>query len=82
MSYGQKKLWESKCQFYSDRLKVENHPEMCACGWRATYYWEDLDQGYNFASNFTSFKNCTKNYGFQSVRNPNFGNFKLPSWEF
>jgi len=53
-SYGRKKGRESKCQFDSWPLKVRYRPELCACRWHATYFWRDLDEGYNFASNFTS----------------------------
>jgi len=42
-SYGQKKGWESKCQFDSQLLKIKNRPKLCACNWKA------LNESYNFA---------------------------------
>jgi hypothetical protein len=48
-SYGQKKGRESNWQFDSRPLKVENHPDLLMCKWRATYIWKALDEGYNFA---------------------------------
>jgi len=49
-SYGQKKGWESNCQFDSRPEKVKNRPNLLVCKWRATYCWKALDEGYNFAS--------------------------------
>jgi hypothetical protein len=48
--YGQKKGWESNCQFDSRPLKVKNWPNFLACRWRATYHWKALNEGYNFIS--------------------------------
>jgi hypothetical protein len=57
-SYGQKKgwesNWESNCQFDSWPLKVKNRPDFLVCRWHATYCWKDLNEAYNFASNFIS----------------------------
>jgi hypothetical protein len=53
-SYGQKKGRESNWQFDSRPLKVENRPDFLACRWCATYHWEDLEEGYNFASDLIS----------------------------
>jgi hypothetical protein len=53
-SYGQKKGRESNCQFDSRPLKVRNRPDILACRWLGTYHWKALDEGYNFASDFTS----------------------------
>jgi hypothetical protein len=39
-------------QFDSRPLKVKNHLDFLACRWHATYRWKDLDESYNFASNF------------------------------
>jgi len=36
-SYGQKKGWESNCQFDSRPLKVNNRPNFLMCGWHVTY---------------------------------------------
>jgi hypothetical protein len=38
----------------SQSLKVENHPNLPTCRWRATYRWKDLDEGYNFALDLIS----------------------------
>jgi hypothetical protein len=48
-SYGQKKGWESNCQFDSQLEKVGNQPDLLGYGGRATYRWKDLDKNYNFA---------------------------------
>ncbi len=37
ISYGQKKDWESNCQFDSQPLKVKNCPDFLVCRWHATY---------------------------------------------
>jgi hypothetical protein len=52
--FCQKKGKESNCQFDSQPLKVENRPDFLACKWHGIYHWKDLDEGYNFALNFTS----------------------------
>jgi hypothetical protein len=44
-SYGQKKGQESKYQFASQPLKVENRLESHACKWRTTYRWKDRNEG-------------------------------------
>jgi hypothetical protein len=54
--YGQKKGWESNCQFDSRPLKIKNWPNFLVCRWRATYRWKDLNKGYNFALDFISIK--------------------------
>jgi hypothetical protein len=53
-SYGQKKGRESKWQFDSQSLKVENQPDFLACRWPETYHWKALNEGDNFALNFIS----------------------------
>jgi len=52
--FGQKKCWESNCQFDSWPLKVGNRPDFLACRWHATYHWKIRDEGYNFALNLIS----------------------------
>jgi hypothetical protein len=47
-SYGQKKGWESNCQFDSWPLKVGNRPDLLVFRWLVTYHWKALDKGYNF----------------------------------
>jgi len=53
-SYGQKKAWETNCQFDSQPKKVKNWPDLLVCKWRATYCWKALNKSYNFALNRTS----------------------------
>jgi len=48
-SYGQKKGWESNCQFDSRPKKVENRPDLLGCRGRATYHWKAINESYNFA---------------------------------
>jgi hypothetical protein len=48
-SYGQKKGWESNCQFDSRPQKVKNRPDLLSYRGRATYRWKGLDESYNFA---------------------------------
>jgi hypothetical protein len=55
-NYGQKKGWESNCQFDFWPLKVRNRPNFFTCRWHATYHWKDLDKDYNFVWDFTSIK--------------------------
>jgi hypothetical protein len=68
-SYGQKKCSKSKCQFDSQPLKVGNHLELGVCKGRATYYWKDFDEGYDFALDLTLIKGLHN-------KNPNFRNFE------
>jgi hypothetical protein len=55
-SYGQKKGWESNCQFNSRPEKVWNRPDLLSCRQRATYRWKALDNSYNFALDRTSIR--------------------------
>jgi len=48
-SYGQKKGWESNCQFDSWPEKVKNQPDLLSCKQRATYCWKALNKSYNFS---------------------------------
>jgi hypothetical protein len=59
-SYGPKKGQESKCQFDSQPLKVENCPKLHVCKWRATYRWKALNKGYNFDLNLISIRGLHK----------------------
>jgi hypothetical protein len=59
-SYGQKKGWESNCQFDSQPLKVRNHPNLLMCKWCATCHWKAFDEGYNFVLDLTSNKGLNK----------------------
>jgi hypothetical protein len=49
-SYGQKKGWESNCQFDSWPQKVGNRLDLLGCRGHATYHWKAFDESYNFAS--------------------------------
>jgi hypothetical protein len=78
--YLKHKLWpkkgpESNCQFDSRPLKVNNHPDLVACRWRAAYHWKALDEGYNFSLDLTSIKCLHKSYGPSKSR-------KSPFWKF
>jgi hypothetical protein len=55
-SYGQKKGWESNCQFDSRPEKVRNRPDLLSCRWHATYRWKALDESYNFTLDRTSIR--------------------------
>jgi hypothetical protein len=46
--YGKKKGRESKWQFDSRPLKVENRPNPSACRWSATHYWKALKESCKF----------------------------------
>jgi hypothetical protein len=48
-SYGQKKGWESNCQFDSWPEKFKNWPNLLGCKQCATYHWKALDESYNSA---------------------------------
>jgi hypothetical protein len=60
ISYGQKKGWQSNCQFDSRPLKVENPPALFTYRWRVTYLWKDLNEGYNFALDLISIRGFHK----------------------
>jgi hypothetical protein len=59
---GQKKGWESKCQFDSQPLKIWNRLDLLTCRWHVTYYWKALDEGYKFSLNLNSIEGLKKNY--------------------
>jgi hypothetical protein len=78
--YLKHKLWPKEGgQFDSRPLEVGNCPNLLMCSWRAIYLWKDLDEGYNFASKFTSFEGLHKMLWASKVRSPNFGNFGIPN---
>jgi hypothetical protein len=78
-SYGQKKGWESNCQFDFWPLKVGNCFDFLAFRWRATYFWKDLDKGYNFALNIIVIKGFhTKLWAPKVARVPTLGISGLP----
>jgi hypothetical protein len=47
-NYGQKKGWESNCQFDSRPLKVGNQPLPDVVSRSVTWSWKALDESYNF----------------------------------
>jgi len=49
-SYSQKKGRKSNWQIDSRPLNIGNHPDFLVFRWHATYHWNDLNKGYNFAS--------------------------------
>jgi hypothetical protein len=77
-SYGQKKGQESKCQFASCPLKINNCFEIGVYKWHVTYFWKFFNKGYNFALNFTLIRGLHKKMAFQSVKNLNFESFETP----
>ncbi len=81
--YLKHKLWlkkcqKSKCQFDSQPLKVEDHLDLHACKWCVAYCWKTLDEGYNFASNFTLIRSTQKKLWARNSSNfENFGTLDL-----
>jgi 5-methylcytosine-specific restriction endonuclease McrA len=53
-SYAQKEGQKSNWQFNSRPLKIGNQPDLLGYRWRATYHWNDFDEGYNFALDLIS----------------------------
>jgi hypothetical protein len=81
-SYGQKKGWESNCQFDSQPLKIKNHPKLCVCKWCVTYPWKALNKGYDFALKIISIGGLQKKLWASKVtRVPISKNLGLPTWE-
>jgi hypothetical protein len=62
-NYGQKKGWESNCQFDSRPQKVKNRPNFLRCRWRATYRWKALDEVYNFVLDLSQSEVFTQSDG-------------------
>jgi len=58
-NYNEKKGQE----FDSQPLKVGYHPNFLVRRWCATYRWEDLNEGYNFALISSQSKVFTQSYG-------------------
>jgi hypothetical protein len=59
-SYVQKKGQESKWQFDSRPLKVENQPDPGVCRWSATHHWKDLKESYKFALDLIPIEGLSK----------------------
>jgi hypothetical protein len=78
-SYGQKKGWESNCQFDSQPLKVKNRPNFLGFWWHATYIWKALNEGYNFSPHLISIRGLhTKLWAPKVVGIPTLGILGLP----
>ncbi len=82
ISYGRRKGQESKCQFDSQPLKVENCLDLHAYKKRATYHWKALDKGYKFFLDLASIKGLHKKLRASKVaRVPNSKIIRFPTWE-
>jgi hypothetical protein len=78
-SYGQKKSWESNCQFDSWPQKVENRFDLLSFRGRVTYRWKALDERYNFALDYISIGGLlAKLWGSKVTRVPAGGISGLP----
>ncbi len=62
-SYGQKKGWESNCQFDSRPQKVRNRPNLLGYRGHAIYCWKAFDKSYNFASNRVAIRGLLVKFG-------------------
>ncbi len=62
-SYGQKKGWESNCQFDFQPLKVENHLDFLARRWCATSVGNILMRAITLLMISFLSEVCTQNYG-------------------
>jgi len=51
--YLKHKLWPKE-KLRLKPLKLDNHLDFIVCRWCATYCWEALDEGYNYALDLTS----------------------------
>jgi hypothetical protein len=78
-SYDQKKGWQSNCQIDSRPIKVRNRLDFLACRWHATYHWNILNEGYNFALKLISIEGLhTKLWAPKFVRILTLGILGLP----
>ncbi len=78
-----KKGRELKYRFDFWPLKVRNLPKLLVFRRCATYYWKNLDKGYNFVWNLTLIKGLHKLLWASKVGGggANFENCKTPNWE-
>ncbi len=58
-AYLKHKLWQKKrsgikLTFDFGPLKLENHLDLFACRWHATYHWKAHEEGYKFVSDLIS----------------------------
>jgi len=59
--HSKHKLWQKKrsrvkLTIWLSTTKSQESPWLLCCRWRAKYCWKALNDGYNFALNFTSIK--------------------------
>ncbi len=84
-SYGQKKGWESNCQFDSWPLEVRNRPFPDIWFESATWRWKDLDKGYNFGLDLIAIGLCSRESWAPKVSGLQLGqfrdNFGTTTWE-
>jgi hypothetical protein len=78
-SYGQKKGWDSNCQFDSRPLKVKNRPDLLMCRWHAIYRWKFFDEGYNFVFDVNSIEDLHNKLWASKVATILIS--KFPTWE-
>ncbi len=81
ISYGQKKGWESNCRFDSQPLKVGNHLDFFMFRLHATSHWSSrwrLQLCFRLQLNQKSTHKVIK---LQNRENPDFGNFRTPTWK-
>jgi hypothetical protein len=64
---------------YGQKKGQGNHPDFPLCRWHATYRWKDLDERYNFSSNFILIEGLyIKVWGLKVVGVPTMGISGLP----
>jgi len=76
-SYGQKKGRESKCQFDSWPLKVQDRLELHAFKGPTTYFWKFLMRVTNIFRPHLNWRFAQKVIGIQNGGSPNFRNFGI-----
>jgi hypothetical protein len=75
-SYGQKKGRKSNWQFDSRPLKVGNRPLPDTRFESSTRRWKDLDEGYNFGSDFVAIRFCNRELWAPKVSGLQSGQFR------
>jgi hypothetical protein len=76
ISYGQKKGWESNCQFHSRPLKVRNRFDLLMCRWHATYRWKALNSAITLLQTSPQLEVFTRSYCLPKSRKSQFGEFR------
>ncbi len=63
-------------------LKVEIRLELCVCKRHVIYHWKSLDEGYDFALDFTSIGGLHKKLRVSKMVGVSIlGIVRLPTWE-